>query len=144
MLFGRRKRQAPKATASAVEAADNGRVWQVRYEAGPQQALAELAGALAACRGATDPAQRALALAAARDALESLALESAEPALQRACQLFEQLLGSPRATAAQRLAAAELALETMTQLLAADPAERAAKAAALAHLESQAARTLAA
>jgi len=134
---------APAPRLTAVEP-PFGRPWRLQHEAAVRQALTDLADALRACREAGEPRSQALGLAAMRDALESVALASEDRALTRACQLFEQILGSRGATLPQRLEAAQLALDALTQLAVAEPAEREAKAAALGQLERAAARTLAA
>jgi hypothetical protein len=88
--------------------------------------------------------QRALALAATRDALDRVARESADAAVTQACELFGRILGAPRQSAAIRLEAADLALETLTFLVLSEGEERQRKAGeALRQLELAANRAAA-
>ncbi len=121
------------------------RQWTLRFEETARLALADLADELAAAREAEGPQSQALHLAAMRDAIERVAQEQQDPAVTRACALFDQLVGSAAAPLALRHEAAQLALDTLTFLVLADAVERKARAAAaLAQLEQAALRALAA
>jgi hypothetical protein len=121
-----------------------GHAWTLRFEDEARLALADLADALDGVRRSADMQQRALALAATRDALDRVARESADAAVTQACELFGRILGSPRQSAAIRLEAADLALETLTFLVLSEGEERQRKAGeALRQLELAASRAAA-
>jgi hypothetical protein len=121
------------------------RQWSLRFEEGVRLALADLADELEAASRASGLQSQTLHLAAMRDAIERVAREQRDPAVTRACELFDRLVGQPGAPLAQRHEAARLALDTLTFLVLADAVERKARAAtALAQLERAAQRALAA
>lgn len=121
------------------------REWSLRFEESVRLALADLADELAAARAAGPGPSQALHLAAMRDAIDRVAREQRDPAIGRACDLFDRLVGSAATPLALRYEAAQLALDTLTFLVVADAVERKARAAAaLAQLEQAAKRALAA
>jgi hypothetical protein len=130
---------------SREDRAEVHRQWSLRFEDGVRLALADLADELEAARRATGAQSQALHLAAMRDAIERVAREQQDPAVSRACELFDRLVGQAGAPLALRHEAAQLALDTLTFLVLADAVERKARAAtALAQLELAAQRALAA
>jgi hypothetical protein len=145
----RARRREPAAALERIvlRAADRSlaaRAWSLRFEDEARLALADLADALDGVRRSADRQQRALALAATRDALDRLACESEDAAVAQACDLFGRILGAPGQSTAVRLQAADLALETLTFLVLAEGEDRERKAGeALRQLELAASRAAA-
>jgi len=136
---------ARAAPARAQAEAEVRRQWSLRFEAGVRLALADLSDELVAARQAIGTQSQGLHLAAMRDAIDRVACEQQDPAVGRACELFDRLVGSAGTPLALRYEAAQLALDTLTFLVLADAVERKARAAAaLAQLEQAALRALAA
>lgn len=122
--------------------AESRRPWRPRFETPARVALVALTDELAAARRAAEEgAEGTLHLAGLRDAIDRVAESAADPAILRACDLFDRLVGQGGIAARQRRAAAQLALETLTLLLLlSEPPERQApehqaRAAALDRLE---------
>lgn len=122
--------------------AESRRPWRPRFETPARVALVALTDELAAARRAAEEgAEGTLHLAGLRDAIDRVAESAADPAIRRACDLFDRLVGHGGIAARQRMAAAQLALETLTLLLLSEPPERQAPeyqaraAAALDRLE---------
>lgn len=141
-------RQAARGVAGSMTRQDEAEVrrqWSLRFEEGVRLALADLSDELVAARQAAGTQSQSLHLAAMRDAIDRVACEQQDPAVSRACELFDRLVGSAGTPLALRYEAAQLALDTLTFLVLADAVERKARAAAaLAQLERAALRALAA
>lgn len=122
-----RRDRGPALERRLLRSADRSAVarrWSLRFEEEARLALADLADALEELRRSGDLQQRTLALATTRDALDRVAEDSADPTVAEACALFGQLLAAPRQSAALRVQAAQVALETLTFLVLADGEER--------------------